>query len=228
MRNTLVHARRGLLSLLFPSVCEHCRARSEDAAPLCWRCLRSLERVQPVDTLALLEPFPRDASGIQVQCLWYFDKDGPLRDVIHALKYQNRPWYGRFLGYALAAALDLDSPASVVTPLPLHPIKRLDRGYNQAAWIAAAVSQRHSIPINEDLVVRTSPTHTQTTLNRDDRWQNVQDAFRATSAPDPAHSHAILVDDVVTTGATALSAAVALRAVGFENVTIAAVGLARD
>jgi ComF family protein len=181
-----------------------------------------------VDTLALLEPFPRDASGIQVQCLWYFDKDRPLRDVIHALKYQNRPWYGRFLGYALAAALDLDSPASVVTPLPLHPIKRLDRGYNQAAWIAAAVSQRHSIPINEDLVVRTSPTHTQTTLNRDDRWQNVQDAFRATSAPDPAHSHAILVDDVVTTGATALSAAVALRAVGFENVTIAAVGLARD
>ncbi|NNE45600.1 MAG: ComF family protein [Rhodothermales bacterium] len=228
MRNTLVRARRGLISLLYPSVCEHCGARSEDAAPLCWRCLRTLERVQACDTVGLLEPFPRDADGIQVQCLWYFDKDGPLRDVAHALKYQNRPWYGRFLGDALAVTLALDSPASVVTPLPLHPIKRLDRGYNQAAWIAAAVSQRISIPVHENLVLRTRPTHTQTTLNRDDRWQNVQDAFRAASAPGPGHSHAVLVDDIVTTGATALSAAVALRAVGFEHVTIAAVGLARD
>lgn len=216
----------GLAGLVFPPACEHCGSRSYEDAPLCWRCMRSLERPPPEEATRILEAFPADNS-IRLHCLWYFDRQGPLRDVVHALKYRNRPWYGDFLGEALAESIGEVCESTIVAPLPIHRIRLLERGYNQALWIARAVARRLDAYLASDLLSRARATPTQTALSREARWRNVSDAFSASTDGGRGSSHVLLVDDVVTTGATAVSAALTLRRAGVDTVTIAALGLAR-
>lgn len=225
MYRRLLSLARGAAELAFPASCEHCGLRTYGSAPLCWRCIRSLERPGGTATASILRAFPLVTDGIRLHCLWYYERDGPLRDVIHALKYQNRPWYGQFLGEALASTLNDEVGNALVAALPIHPIRLLERGYNQSAWIANGVASALGLRVCSGMVVRARPTGSQTGLKREDRWLNVRDAFSATSAL--GVRHVLLIDDVVTTGATALSAALTLRAAGAHCVTIAATGLAR-
>ncbi|MDX1741514.1 MAG: phosphoribosyltransferase family protein [Rhodothermales bacterium] len=194
--------------------------------------MRLLERADSSDTSALLRDLPMTCDGVKIQCLWYYDRQAPLRDVVHALKYSNRPWHGDFLARAMASRLpDLES-ADAIVPLPLHRVRLLERGYNQALWIAAELARLVHAPLVSGVLSRTRPTLTQTSLSRSDRWLNVRDAFTVDTHMLNADAlgpgcRVVLVDDVVTTGATVLAAARALRAAGVQHVTVAAAGLAR-
>lgn len=218
---------QGLSDLVFPSLCEHCRDRASSHVPLCWRCIRRLEPVKQSSADRVLFDLPVIDQAVSIRCLWYFDREGPLRDVVHAMKYENRPWYGCFLGRCIADSGFVSRPVDLIVPMPLHPLRSLERGYNQAHWIATEMAKILGVSLAGDALHRTKPTRTQTALSRRDRWTNVCDAFRVSGDILPSAPHVILVDDVVTTGSTALSAALALEAAGARSVTIAAAGLAR-
>jgi ComF family protein len=147
---------------------------------------------------------------------WSFE--APLDAVIHALKFGRQPHLGRQLGRALAAA----QPAAVqavelLVPVPLHWRRRLVRGYNQAAEIAAGLALVTAVPVRRALA-RRRPTRPQAGLPFERRAENVGRAFSVRDAEAVRDRRCLLVDDVVTTGATLEQAARALRRAGARSV----------
>ncbi|MFP4227327.1 MAG: ComF family protein [Salinivenus sp.] len=159
--------------------------------------------------------------------LWIFDKNSPLQAVQHALKYRNRPQYGVPLGRLLGRAYGRAHPApDGVLPVPLHHTRRLERGYNQSRTLAEGVADALNTPLRLDLLDRPRPTRSQTNLSRVDRWKNVRDAFAASAGA--AGGHWLLVDDILTTGSTAVAAAQTLHDAGATSVGLATLAMARE
>ena len=220
---------RAASGLVFPSLCLGCGGPLADAAPICASCVRTLPRPAPEALAGQLlardcaEPLARRSVA-----LWRFDPGGTVQRVQHALKYGRRPSLGIPLGRLLGDATQRHARGwapDVVCPVPLAPIRELERGYNQSAGLASGAADALACE-TEDLLVRTRSTRTQTTLAFSERWQNVAGAFaRSPEARPLAGVRVLLVDDVVTTGATLLAAAQPLLDAGAE-VTVAALAMA--
>lgn len=159
--------------------------------------------------------------------LWMFDKQGTLQSVQHAFKYGDRPRYGVALGHLLGSAYAEDGavPDGVI-PVPLHRTRKLERGYNQSEMLGKGVADVLDSPLRADLLSRPHPTRPQTNLSREDRWKNVHEAFSATEQC--REGHWLLVDDVLTTGSTAVAAALTLKHAGAERISLATLALARQ
>ena len=152
---------------------------------------------------------------------------GALQAVQHALKYQNRPRYGVPLGRLMGEAFAERHPTpDGVVPVPLHRTRQLERGYNQSAALAEGVAEALSCPGRPDLLARPHPTRSQTGLSREERWRNVRNSFSAD--PAAADGHWLLVDDVLTTGATAVAAGQTLAGAGADSLDLMTLGLARQ
>jgi len=150
-------------------------------------------------------------------CFGFYE--GPLRELIHLLKYGGmKPLAGPLAGY-LSRALPLDDRFDAVTPMPLHWRRRFQRGFNQAAILAKDVARRRSIPLLH-AVRRVRATRTQTGLTNAKRRENVSGAFRAGRGRPLAGLRILLVDDVMTTGATGSACAFALKRAGAKSVTL--------
>lgn len=220
---------RGLLDVLYPPRCLGCGARPDTPKlPLCPRCLQSLERAPTMGVAARLDRLPVGQGVFDgALALWVFDKAGTLQAVQHALKYRNRPRYGVPLGRLVGQAFQETHPApDGVVPIPLHHTRRLERGYNQSAMLAEGVADVLDCPCRPDLLKRPRPTRSQAHLSREERWRNVRDAFSATSAS--ADGQWLLVDDVLTTGSTAVAAAQTLADNGADSLYLATLALARQ
>lgn len=213
-----------LLDLFFPSLCYGCGDYSRAEAPLCWKCIDRLEPLGAIDSEPL-SPVGWGHRPIEIFCGWRFDRHGPLARVIHALKYDNQPWLGATLGRALASSIRRDGSMApgVVVPVPLHRLKLLERGYNQSAWIGQSLADQFKVEFRHQGLERSRPTETQTLLSRPERWANLQGAFCASE--DLRLAHVLVVDDVITTGATIHAAADALFRAGVATVEAAAVCL---
>ena len=220
---------RGLLDVIYPPRCLGCGGRPESAQlPLCPRCLQSMERAPEMGVAARLDRLPVGGGVFdEALALWVFDKGGTLQAVQHALKYQNRPRYGVPLGRLMGEAFaeEYPSPDGVV-PIPLHRTRRLERGYNQSQTLAEGAADALDCPCRPDLLARPSPTRSQTGLSREQRWRNVREAFEAD--PDCAGGRWVIVDDVLTTGSTAVAAGQTLTDAGAEGVSVLTLGLARQ
>lgn len=144
-------------------------------------------------------------------------------DAIHHFKYSRALWFENFL-----AGLLLDEAVPVlagqkwdfIVPVPLHPVKKREREFNQAEVLAARLGKAARIPLNTKLLLRVKPTATQTLLKREQRATNMRGAFAVREGVKLTGRRIILVDDVFTTGATTNDCARALRSAGADEVSV--------
>jgi ComF family protein len=192
-----------LLDLLAPPLCWSCSSPAARGEPLCRACRRSL-RFLPAAPIAL--------RGLDTWAPVTYD--GAARDLVKALKFRAATG----VAGAMAALIVANAPAVTLTgtlvPVPLHPARRRTRPYNQAARLAEAISSRADLPL-ADCLRRTGADTRQVGRGRTARLSGAAGAFEATA---PVPSGALLVDDVVTTGATLAACAAALRAAGTRQV----------
>lgn len=198
------------LKALYPEDAACCVCNKDailDTHGMCKDC-RAL--ILPAPKFSLNEPVEDASAG-----MLYNDV---AADMIHRFKY-----YGcRYLGKNLASftALPEDWHADVIIPVPLHPKRLKERGYNQSLILARALGERNGIPVRDDLLIRIRNTLMQSMTSRGERRENVKDAFRAAKAC--AGMRVILVDDVITSGSTAEECAKALKDAGADKVYVIA------
>ena len=215
-------AGKALLDLLYPPrcvgcgrvgslFCDACQAQIElIRPPVCRRCGR------PLATGGLCPTCQRVPSALDgITSIAIFAH--PLRAAIHSLKYGNGIALAAPLGAFMADAWrEAGLSADLIVPVPLHPSRVAERGYNQSALLADVLGPAVGVPVAEHVLVRQKATLPQVTLGRSERRQNVRGAF--TCRGDVAGQRIVLVDDVCTTGATLEACAAALRSGGVAAV----------
>lgn len=218
------------LSLLFPRCCVVCGkplAKGEEC--LCTWCNIDLPRTgyhlrkdNPVELLFWGKfPLERAAS------YFYYRKGSDFRQILFLLKYGGRKEIGAIMGRYMAAELSKSGffqGIDVIIPVPLHEKKQRSRGYNQSEWIARGISALTGIPVDTQTIVRRKYTETQTRKSVFERWENVDGIFESRFAESLAGKHVLIIDDVLTTGATVVACASAVA--GVEGIRISVLTLA--
>ncbi|QIH36704.1 phosphoribosyltransferase family protein [Sphingobacterium sp. DR205] len=141
-------------------------------------------------------------------------KGSRVERLIYQIKYNNQPFLAEYFGYQYGLKLlqsELYVGLSAIVPIPLHTSKLRKRGYNQSAYFGRGLSRAMHIPLWEDVLIRKRATMTQTGKDRLARYENVEDIFVCKELSMPQDAHILLVDDVLTTGATIVSAAITLQ-----------------
>ncbi len=222
---------KDFLRLVYPHVCLACPNNLVHGEELiCTHCIYDL----PKTNFTFGEPNPIEQifwgrTPIKAAtALYWFEKGGTIQHVLHQLKYRQNKEAGYFLGKQLGRILSpylSTSAIQVVCPVPLHPKKQKKRGYNQSEIIARGFSEITGIRL-DILLQRTRYTETQTAKSKIDRWENVQHVFQLTKPSDVTNQHILLIDDVITTGATLEACAQCLLKQGAATVSIAALAYA--
>ncbi|PIS30774.1 MAG: hypothetical protein COT43_00950 [Candidatus Marinimicrobia bacterium CG08_land_8_20_14_0_20_45_22] len=217
MNNVFLEAYSGILSLFFTPLCLVCNQRLENhKAVVCDECWNKL---QPIP---LGRSIRRNFSENLDVVMSVFAFDELFQKIVHALKYQGKQSIGVELGVRMSGFLHLENIdvfSAVLTPIPLHPIKMRERGYNQSDLISAGLSQVLEIPVNTGILRRIKNTQTQTKLNAIERRENMEAAFGIGKRFDKdGIETVILVDDVFTTGSTMNAAAQVLREGGMKKI----------
>ena len=232
----------GLLDLLYPPVCLLCEARLDDGA-MCAACQRQITPILP--------PFC-DRCGVSVrpdrivcepcetghappfhwaQALGMYD--GVLRDAIHLLKYNGKAALVEPLGLLLARSLTSPTPLiksrpdlpafDAIVPIPLHPARQRERGFNQSERIARVVAREMDWKLDWNGLRRIRRTRPQARMNSaEERAANIRDAFAARSPLHFENQHVLLIDDVITTTSTVTAAANAVRDAGATRICVLA------
>lgn len=222
---------RSLVALVYPPSCVVCASTQICAHNhfVCEGCWRNVEQASiPLPRYA--DTDEEQAAGVDLDfSAWYYD--GEIAALIPGMKYQNRPTLAKILGKLAAARIQPDlfavlpSSSAVLVPVPLHPRRRRERGFDQSLLIAQALSKTWGIAMLPKLLRRIRFTKKQVKLNAQERAKNVSGAFAVNQRFLAKYDTVLLVDDVITTGATVNGCAAILRSVGFEQVF--AVTLAR-
>ena len=196
-----------LTHLFFPQVCYGCGSDLvSDEQLLCLHCLHRLPYTD--FQLRTNNPVERIFWGrlpvVQAAGIFYLTKDSILERLMYQLKYKGKQEVGIYCGRMMGQAICETSFASVdaLVPLPLFPAKERKRGYNQATVICEGIASIIHRPVWKNAVQRVTGTQTQTRKNRIERWENMKGRFNISDAAALSGKHVLLVDDVITTGAT--------------------------
>ena len=155
---------------------------------------------------------------------FFFSKTGKVQHLLHQLKYEGNKDAGFFLGQQLGESIkesELFQNLDYLIPIPLHPKKEHIRGYNQSHVIAQGVENMTEIPIIKDCLYRKVFTSTQTKKSREERWDNVKDIFDIKNGERLKGQHVLLIDDVLTTGATLMAAGKTLSQIPDIKISVA-------
>lgn len=219
--------RESILHLAFPHICEGCSTDIVDANHyLCLQCRDQLPETHfqshadnPVEKI-FWGRLPLTAATAS----YYFTKGATLQHLLHQFKYKGQQRLGFYLGQLMGSQL-INNPrfqeVTALVPLPLFPKKERQRGYNQAMVLCEGISDVWQRPIIKNAVIRASATESQTRKNRMERWQNMENRFELNDKAALAHQHILLVDDVVTTGATLESCGRAILEAANARLSIA-------
>jgi ComF family protein len=202
------------VALFFPRACLACQASLVAGEQhLCTTCRTELPYTDYHHTLSYLR----------------FLQHGRVQRLLHQLKYQGQQQVGTVLGQlygAELAAAGLSPEFDLIVPVPLHRRKLARRGYNQADTFAVGLAQALPCPWSATVLRRTEYTASQTQKNRAERWQNVATVFEVASPQEIVGRHILLVDDVLTTGATLEACGAVLLAAGARQISIATIACA--
>ena len=223
---------RDFLNLFYPMVCASCGEKLlNQEKVICTGCLADLPRTNfhlqkenPVIQLFWGRVDVKNATA-----LFRFQKGSRFQDLLHLLKYKGRKDVGEELGRQLGFELkksDFYKNIQYVVPVPLHPKRQKKRGYNQAECIARGIAESMEIKMDTTNLIRNLATETQTKKTRIERWQNVESIFKLLDAEFYKNAEILLVDDVVTTGATLEACAQELLKTEGIKVSIAALATA--
>ena len=197
-----------LLSLVFPEICNACgKPLYKHEMLICNYCKVKL----PFTNFHLLNENPIDKTfwgRVKIEkasAFLFFHKGNRVQQLMHRFKYKGKKEIGEHIGEIYGKEISKKnyfSDADLIIPVPLHPIKQKKRGYNQSEWLAKGLSAGLSIPTQNNILLRAIASSTQTKKNRFERWQNVETIFKVEELHLIENKHIILVDDVITTGAT--------------------------
>jgi ComF family protein len=212
---------QGAYQLVFPDNCFLCRRflNSRHQRQLCVNCMDLLE-FNP-------SPFSRQpASGSHAYdqawsvCLY----NEPAQKLLHAFKYNSKTSLWKTFVPLMIDFIDRHQlpleEFDLISPIPLHPVRLRERGYNQSALLSLALSRHYGVLHTENLLIRQKKTATQTDLGAKQRWTNMEGAFRIKNSTDVEGRTVVLIDDLYTTGATVHHAAQALKDAGAVRVAV--------
>ncbi len=218
-----------LINLLFPELCNGCGKllyRGEEQ--ICTKCKYDLPYTDfhlYKDNLVAKQLWGRLELNAAMAML-YFKKNTKVQNLIHSLKYDGKTDVGLFLGKLMAQQLKKSAfyqDIDLVIPVPLHQKKLRTRGYNQSEYIANGLAEELGIVAASKNLLRKKATESQTKKTRYIRFENMQDVFEIKNPAVLKDKHILLVDDVVTTGATLEACGNVLLNSGIKKLSIAAI-----
>lgn len=196
-----------LLHLLFPGVCAGCGGDlSNDNTSLCFKCIDAMPEtnfeMHPANPAA--KKFWGRLPVNHATAQYYFTRESLMQQLMHEFKYRGNKELGLQLGRLMGDRLYRSDQFGVdaLVPLPLFAAKERRRGFNQATILCEGMAESMHIPVLKEIVIRSQHTDTQTKKGRIERWQNMEGKFILTDAGAVTGKHVLLVDDVITTGAT--------------------------
>jgi ComF family protein len=222
------------LDTLYPPTCLACRAATDRHGALCPRCWGAMRFIERPFCERLGTPFEHDlGQGLispqamadppafaRARAVARFE-DGPARTLVHRLKYSDRAELARPVASWMArAGADILSDADLLTPVPLHALRLWRRQFNQAAALATEISRQTGKPCDLATLRRVKATRSQVGLSRAQRAENVQGAFRVAEGAVVRGLNVVLIDDVLTSGATANASSRALLRAGAKRVDV--------
>jgi len=218
-------------NLFFPDLCVVCNTHLVNQESLiCTRCLYNLPKTN----------YHKEINNPVAQIFWgrckieyatgyfFFHKGSIYQNMMHKFKYHGNKEIGYVLGVAFGNQIkkSVFSEIDVIIPVPLHKSKLKKRGYNQSEWLGKGLSEALNKPQDITSLVRSVATQTQTRKSRFDRWKNVENIFVISDKKAIQGKHVLLVDDIITTGATLEACINAVLEIEGTKVSIAALGVA--
>lgn len=224
---------QSILDMLFPRICPVCeKTLLSHEKSLCTKCMLDIpitgfhtQDFNPMEQLFAGKIRFEKATGY-----FFYEKGNPYANLLHDIKYHNQPQIGRHLAAMYAKELiaynyltDIDC----IIPVPLHHKKLIKRGYNQSEYIAKGFADSLNVPIHTDIITAVKKHESQTNKGIYERWLNTQNIYLAQNTETIENKHILIVDDVVTTGATLLSVASTIADVPGIRISLATLGVAR-
>jgi len=231
MSSVVAEIFKGFAGLFWPDVCACCStALTREEKYVCRHCIHELPATN----------FYKNPDNPVAQIFWgrtqvehatagyFFRKGNRIQHLVHQVKYYGRKEMGVVLGREMGKSLrdSSFSEINLIAPVPLHPKKLRKRGYNQSEWIARGIAETMNKPVDMQSLTRRYFTETQTRKKRFDRWENVDTVFGLVHPESFAGKHVLLIDDVITTGATLEACTHAVLSATDAKVSVAAFAFA--
>ena len=220
------------VSLFFPRYCLGCSGSlTRDEQQVCIHCLTNIPKTKSheEDANFVAQKFYGKINFHHVWAFCTFQQESTVQKLLHQIKYNNQPQLAVELGERYAIELEATFgtvPFDLIIPVPLHFKKRKIRGYNQSEMFANGLASKWNIPVNTKALTREVFTTTQTSKTRIERWKNVESIFTIDDKS-ILDKHILIVDDVITTGATIEACANALIDQGANALSVAAIAAAK-